>query len=147
MMQGEKERTQHGVAGAPCKSCPYRRDVPAGLWDASEYAKLPGYDGEIIEQLSRGATGLFLCHQQDENLCAGWLAAHGADNLLAMRLHGDQVSPSAWDYSTAVPVFRSGAAAARHGMAGVASPDARARRAIDRLLRKQAARAIPGEAA
>lgn len=23
-----------------CESCPYRRDVPSGIWDRSEYAKL-----------------------------------------------------------------------------------------------------------
>lgn len=25
----------------PCGTCPYRRDVPAGIWHGEEYAKLP----------------------------------------------------------------------------------------------------------
>lgn len=126
-----------GVAKAPCKSCPYRVDVPSGIWDASEYAKLPGYDGEIVDQLAAPALGLFLCHQQDGNLCAGWLACHGAHNLLAFRLHGRDVTPEAWNYATAVPVFRSGAEAAAHGAAGIQAPPQRAKAAIARLLRRR----------
>jgi hypothetical protein len=30
-----------------------------------EYEKLSKYDGEIIEQLEKGATSLFLCHQHN----------------------------------------------------------------------------------
>lgn len=127
----------HDVAKAPCKSCPYRRDVPSGIWAPEEYAKLPGFDGEIIDQFQAGATGLFLCHQQDGNLCAGWLACHGSDNLFALRLHGALVAPAVWNYETHVPVFSSGAAAAAHGMAGVEAPSQHARRVIGRLLAAQ----------
>ena len=31
-------------AKSPCGSCPYRQDVPSGVWAASEYEKLPAYD-------------------------------------------------------------------------------------------------------
>ena len=34
----------------PCPTCPYRRNCPSGLWDASEYARLIDYDGEIGDQ-------------------------------------------------------------------------------------------------
>ncbi len=125
----------HGVAKAPCKSCPYRCDVPSGIWHESEYAKLPGYDGEILEQLKADVGALFLCHQQDGNLCAGWLATHGAQNLLAMRLHGARVSPDAWDYESPVAVFDSGAEASNHGRAEIPSPGPRAQRTISRLVR------------
>nr|WP_280343300.1 DUF6283 family protein [Nocardia neocaledoniensis] len=30
-------------APRPCVSCPYRRDVPSGVWDFGEYEKLRGY--------------------------------------------------------------------------------------------------------
>lgn len=126
----------HGVMAAPCKSCPYRKDVPSGVWETSEYVKLPAYDGEVIEQLQAGATALFLCHQKDGCLCAGWLACHGAENLLAMRLHGGAVTDEAWSYETAVPVWGSGREACDHGVRGVAAPDDRARRVIGRLLAK-----------
>lgn len=126
----------HGVAKAPCKSCPYRCDVPSGVWHADEYAKLPGYDGDIGDRLANGGHALFLCHQKDDNLCAGWLATHGPQNLLAMRLHQHEVGRETWDYETTVRVFGSGAQAARHGMAEIEAPGERARTTIHRLLRK-----------
>lgn len=125
-----------GVAKAPCKSCPYRQDVPSGVWSADEYVKLPKYDGEILDQALAGCGGLFLCHQQDGNLCAGWLATHGPHNLLALRLHGAEVTGDVWNYATHVPVFRSGAEAAAHGVARIKKPDRRAKSTIDRLSRK-----------
>lgn len=124
-----------GVAKAPCKTCPYRCDVASGLWHAEEYAKLPKYDGEIIDQLNAKAGGLFLCHQQDGNLCAGWLATHGADNLLAIRMSREELAPEVRGYRSPIPVFASGADAAAHGLAEIGSPSPRARRAIERLVR------------
>lgn len=125
-----------GVMKAPCKSCPYRQDVPSGVWADEEYEKLPGYDGEIIDQLNAGATSLFMCHQKDGNLCAGWLATHGTDNLLALRLHHPEVKDEVWGYESPVPVFSSGAEAAAHGMAEIDQPGPRAKRTINRLVRK-----------
>src|SRR6188768_1946802 len=103
----------------PCGSCPYRKDVPPGIWDASEYAKLPSYDGDIPDQLMNGGVPLFMCHQNDGRLCGGWLACHGAGNLLAMRMHGRDADPAVWDYDPGVEVFASGAEAAKHGISGV----------------------------
>lgn len=123
-------------AKAPCKTCPYRRDVPSGVWAAEEYAKLPDYDGDAIDQLNADAVGLFDCHQRDGNLCAGWLAAHGPENLLALRIAGPRVPHEVWFYKSPVPVFASGAEAAAHGMAKIDNPDPKACRAIDRLTRK-----------
>lgn len=126
----------HGVAKAPCKSCPYRRDVPSGVWAANEYDKLPGYDGSIVEQALNGGSALFLCHQQDGCLCAGWLATHGPDELLALRLHHREVKPEVFAYVSPVPVFASGQEAADHGRAEIERPGPRAKRTIDRLDRK-----------
>ena len=120
---------------APCGTCPYRRDVPSGVWDASEYVKLPRYDGEIYEQLLANAVGLFFCHQSDGHLCAGWVACHDMTNTLATRLH--EVHPSTYDYRSPVPVFASGEEAAEHGMDGIDEPDARARAAIRKLQIKR----------
>jgi hypothetical protein len=121
-------------AKAPCKSCPYRKDVPSGVWHAEEYAKLSAYDGEIIEQVMKGGTGLFMCHQRDGCLCAGWVGAHGTDNLLALRLHA--VHPSTWDYSSPIPLFASGEEAAEHGMRDIEQPGQKAVRIMDRLAHK-----------
>lgn len=125
-----------GVAKAPCKSCPYRKDVPSGVWDASEYDRLTDYDGEIIEQLMAGGRGLFMCHQRDGCLCAGWLATHGPDNLLALRLNASEVKDEVWGYRSPVPVFASGSEAAAHGKKDIQEPGGRAQRAINRLVRK-----------
>ncbi len=133
-----------GVMKAPCKSCPYRQDVPSGVWSADEYDKLPSYDGSVIDQLQSGAAGLFMCHQQDGNLCAGWLASHGPENLLALRLHGREVKEEVWSYETPVPVWSSGREACDHGKADIEEPGSRARRTIDRLAGKLAAGIVGG---
>lgn len=121
----------------PCGSCPYRRDVPSGVWHPSEYAKLPEYDKSTAEQ----PPGVFLCHQQDGRMCAGWVGCHDQQNLLALRfwaLNGadpDDVD-EVLDYTTEVPLFDSGAEAAEHGMAEVETPGPKAARTIDRLTKK-----------
>ena len=113
----------------PCGSCPYRRDVPSGVWHAEEYAKLPRYDLETFQQ----PVGLFMCHQRDGCLCAGWLQTHGTDDLLALRF--SPVDPSAYGYTSDVPVFESGAAAAAHGMAEIDAPGAEAQKTMRNLRR------------
>lgn len=120
----------------PCGSCPYRTDVASGVWAEDEYEKLPKYDGEIIDQVTAGAFGVFLCHQKDGNLCAGWLACHGTDNLLALRIH-DGIDQNVWSYETDVPVFKSGAEAAAHGMRDIDEPGEKADRTIRGLIRKR----------
>lgn len=121
-------------AKAPCGSCPYRRDVPAGIWDESEYHKLARYDGDTMGQ----DPSLFLCHQQDGKLCAGWVACHGG-HLIALRLSliSGRVDPAVFDYESPVPVFSSGAEARDHGLRGVAKPDGRAIRAITKLTKRR----------
>jgi Family of unknown function (DUF6283) len=127
-------------AKAPCKSCPYRRDVPSGVWAAEEYDKLPGYDGDMASQLLSGSGGLFYCHQQDGRLCAGWVGTHGPHNLIALRLTScsghDQIDSSVWAYKSPVPLFKSGAAACAHGKRAIRRPGPKARRTAERLVRK-----------
>lgn len=122
----------------PCGSCPYRRDVPAGVWAEEEYAKLPPYDEETASQPHR----LFLCHQQDGSICAGWAGCHDMDSNLAARIaaathHIDaSVHDALLDYTTEVPLFASGAEAAAHGRSGIEEPDEKARRTIDKVKRR-----------
>lgn len=116
---------------APCGTCPYRLDVPSGIWDASEYEKLPRYDGETVEQLRAGGTALFFCHQNDGHLCAGWVGCHDMGEAFALRLN--PVHPDTFDYVSPVPLFSSGAEAAAHGLSGIDRPDGRARAAIAKL--------------
>jgi hypothetical protein len=119
----------------PCGSCPYRRDVPSGIWDVAEYAKLPAYDGEVIDQLRNDGAALFMCHQNDGCLCGGWLDCHGADNLAALRLH--KVDPSVARYQGDVPVFASGSDAAKHGLKDIERPGPAAMKMMAGLIRKR----------
>jgi hypothetical protein len=131
-----------GPAKAPCRSCPYRRDVPSGVWHETEYDKLPGYDGDTSEQLAAGAMGAFYCHQNDGRLCAGWVGCHDMNESLGLRfaVKAGHISPEEWeealDYVSSVPLFGSGAEAAAHGRAEIEQPGVQARRTIDRLTRK-----------
>ncbi len=124
-------------AKAPCKSCPYRRDVPSGLWAKEEYEKLKVYDGDTGEQLEKKAFAVFDCHQRDGQMCAGWIATHDPKHLLALRLSKTRINPSVYDYSSPVPCFSSGEEAAKHGMRDIKRPRAAARNAINRLSRKR----------
>lgn len=121
----------------PCVSCPYRRDVPSGVWAAKEYEKLPTYDGDIGAQALAGALRLFGCHQADGHLCAGWAGHRPPDELLAIRLalSSGRINEAVLDYTTDVPLFASGAEASAHGLADNKAPGAHAVKMIGRLLR------------
>jgi len=115
--------------------------VPAGLWAAHEYEKLPDYDNPIYAQ----PTQPFGCHQQDGRLCAGWVACHTAQHdghVMALRLltRSGFLPLRVETYTTDVPVFASGMEAALHGISGIENPSAEARKAIDKLLRAEAKR-------
>lgn len=79
----------------PCGSCPYRKDVPSGIWHPDEYAKLPAYDRETPFQ----PTSLFMCHQRDGCLCGGWLMTHDRRHLLALRIAAGRIDPAVFDYA------------------------------------------------
>lgn len=134
-------------ASRPCGSCPYRCDVPSGVWHPEEYAKLARYDGETFTQ----PPNLFACHQglingADQRLCAGWVAVHDMEESLSVRIaaRSGQLDPEVveelLDYTTPVALFASGAEAAAHGMAEVAAPGPEARRAIAKVAVKVAQR-------
>lgn len=129
----------------PCASCPYRKNVPSGIWDASEYQKLPAYDGEIFEQ---SADAVFMCHQDDGCVCSGWLA-HCEDpaDMLAVRigLMRGVLDPVCLDYTTDVPLFESGAAAATHGLEHINEPQAAAMEAAAKIVRKNGGTATQKE--
>jgi hypothetical protein len=118
----------------PCASCPYRRNVPSGVWDASEYEKLPEYDKDMGDQ----PAAVFFCHQKDGSVCSGWLGYHDPADLLAVRLGvmSGRLDVSCIDYHTDVPLFASGAEAAEHGAREILAPGARAQETIRKVARK-----------
>ncbi|MFJ2662524.1 DUF6283 family protein [Arthrobacter koreensis] len=123
---------------SPCASCPYRKNVPSGIWDQSEYDKLSRYDGEMHEQ---SATAVFMCHQQDGCVCSGWLAHREPADMLAVRigLMSGQMDMACLDYATDVELFSSGAAAAAHGQRDIDEPSEAAIAVIGKITRKHSA--------
>ena len=132
-----------GPAPNPCASCPYRRDVPSGIWHPEEYEKLPRYDAPTYEQ----PTGLFLCHQtgaddDGRRVCAGWVGCHGGE-LLGLRLGAStgaldpQDVDATFAYESPVPLFASGAAAAAHGLREVETPSVAAVTASEKIRRRR----------
>ncbi|MBN6034084.1 DUF6283 family protein [Amycolatopsis sp. 195334CR] len=129
-------------APRPCISCPYRRDVPSGIWHAREYAKLPPYDADTGSQPS----GLFQCHQNDgddlhRRICAGWAGCHDGGELLALRLAvidgriAPETAQAVVNYQSPVPLFDSGAEAAAHGLRDITTPASEALRAMEKIQR------------
>ena len=127
---------------SPCPSCPYRRDVPPGVWAASEYDKLPAYDLDIADGQPIGA---FHCHSTPDQLCSGWLACHGPRNLLGVRmlLAFGRADPKVLDAWTDVPVFGSGREAAEHGKSGIDNPPEEATAAQEKIVRARKRRGEP----
>lgn len=128
-------------APRPCDSCPYRRDVPSGVWAASEYDKLRAYDRDTMSQPS----GVFQCHQADytssrRRICAGWAGCHGYE-LLALRLAAmqgridEETFAAAVRYESPVELFGSGTEAADHGQAEIEEPSTKATRVIRKVIR------------
>lgn len=120
---------------SPCASCPYRKNVPSGLWNPTEYAKLPGYDLDTASQ----SPAAFMCHQGDGAVCAGWLGYADPGELLAVRIGVARgtLDVSCFEYTTDVPLFPSGADAAAHGLREVDAPGEAASVAIDKLIRSR----------
>lgn len=105
----------------PCGSCPYRKDVPSGVWHTSEYLKLILYDRPTGEQ----PDAIFACHQQDGAMCAGWVGCHDMEENLGLRFHVSHghVTTEQYleivNYTTDVPLFESGLEAATHGLSAI----------------------------
>lgn len=121
----------------PCETCPYRKDVPSGVWDISEYVKLVEYDAETSEQ----PPGVFLCHCGGGSvLCRGWLDVHDKEESLSLRLGVlmGSLDPAIMDLpQSGVPVFGSGRQAAEHGLRDIENPDQTAIAAINKLSRRR----------
>lgn len=140
MRQTQRSNGQvRGPAPQPWASCPYRRDVPSGIWAAEEYAKLPAYDAETPFQPPH----LFLCHQTSADnprarVCAGWVGCHGSD-LLALRLAAARgiIDGTELDINritdASVALFSSGADAADHGLRDIDTPGVRACEAMNKI--------------
>lgn len=98
------------IRPTPCRFCPYRRDVPSGVWNRSDYLKLLDYDKPTGEQ----PFAPFGCHEVPKLFCTGWAQCHGWE-LISLRIadffHGPFTIPP-----IKTPLFKSGHEAAEHGL-------------------------------
>ena len=122
------------VNNKPCTSCPYRKDVPSGIWDEGEYDKLAGYDEE---EMWMQPSATFGCHQADGSVCRGWLHCHGTD-LLTVRLHWKEEYGEILDAGPGVELFGSAGEAIEHGMADIDNPGPEAEKMMAAIQRKKA---------
>ncbi|MER5617692.1 DUF6283 family protein [Streptomyces sp. NPDC002215] len=132
--------TTRPPAPRPCATCPYRTDVPSGVWSQKDYEKLPPFDGPTWDQPPR----LFICHQHDRDdngarVCGGWAGCHDGDQLLAVRvasITGEitaETTEAIRNYTSPVPLFASGAEAAAHGMRDLHTPGPEALHAMAKI--------------
>ena len=113
--------------------------MPSGVWHPDEYAKLPGFDRPTAEQ----PPAVFLCHQQNGRVCAGWAGCHDMGQSLGVRfavlsgaLSGGDVD-AVLDYRSPVPLFESGVEAAAHGLADLDAPGEPAQRVMEKVTQRR----------
>lgn len=112
----------------PCTACPYRRDVPSGVWSDNDYNKLSLYDEPTFAQPFQA----FSCHATPDRYCHGWAVVHTSRgheyDLLALRFRDCGEIPEA-----AVELFGSGTEAAEHGKRDAEAPGDDAVKTVARL--------------
>lgn len=70
----------------PCRSCPYRKDAPLGMWHPDEFHNLRRATSDTI------MGGVFGCHkyrhrpQEERQACAGYLITQRRDGVPSIQL-------------------------------------------------------------
>ena len=119
----------------PCSSCPYRRDVPSGVWDEAEYKRLLDYDLPTPDQPPQ----VFGCHddRDGDTLCRGWWDCHSQNppghELLSIRTAEAFGKLESKPPPSDVPCFASGQEACDHGLEDFEEPSEEAQQRIDYL--------------
>jgi hypothetical protein len=120
----------------PCFSCPYRKDVPSGVWHTEEYEKLRKYDEPPIGEMP--ALEIFLCHQTkvagQEIVCKGWCMVHIDSIAVRLAQLQGQLFPEAFT-PTKAELHASGNAAADFGEKDIKRPKANAVKVSEKLRR------------
>lgn len=117
----------------PCTTCPYRKDVPSGVWAQEEYEKLRDYDRED----ERMALATFLCHQSTvagRNMaCKGWVMVHRESVAVRVACAKGQLDYRTCFEETDVELYESGNAAADAGERQIKRPGREAQAAMFKL--------------
>lgn len=130
------------MAPTPCTTCPYRRDVPSGIWDRSEYEKLPAYDHR---DFGESPMAVFHCHQEPmigkPTVCHGWLSVHPDCIAVRMARFSGLITK---EHMAQIPIkpdpkpYDSGQQAYRAGIKGIRRPGKKAEAAVRGLLKRKA---------
>jgi hypothetical protein len=119
------------IRSNPCLACPYRKDVPSGIWAQHEYDKLREYDEPTMDQ----PMSAFSCHATPERICNGWAVVHNNRGheyeLIALRVIG--VTEEA---TSDVALYASGNEAADYGERDIEDPSEEAKDHVQRLMIK-----------
>lgn len=122
------------VASNPCATCPYRKDVPSGVWHHDEYERLRKFDDEPRAD----NLGTFLCHQTNvcgkEIACKGWLMVHRESVAVRLAMLRGHIDESAFS-PTDVALHDSGNAAADFGQRDIERPRRTALKVMQKLKR------------
>lgn len=126
----------------PCTTCPYRRDVPSGIWAREEYEKLPLYDRRPDGGI--GPLMTFHCHQEPQigkpTVCRGWLSVHLDCHAVRIAYFTGLLTK---EQLASIPreiepgLYRSGREACRAGLKGIRRPGKKARAAIEKLAARR----------
>src|SRR4029077_4861673 len=115
-----------------CSACPYRKDVPSGVWDHAEYEKLRPYDAETWEQ----PAAAFMCHATPDFYCHGWAVVHTSRDhrydLLALRFRPCEIPEPSTEF------FETATEAADWGQELADEPPVEAVAAIEKLTKQHA---------
>jgi hypothetical protein len=119
------------VAPNPCASCPYARSTPPGVWDASEYEKLRGYDADPC------LLPPFQCHEtaglETIAVCKGWLIVHRESVSVRLACAEKRLRAADIPEDGDPSLYSSGNEAADAGLRGVARPTRKARATIAKI--------------
>ena len=122
------------VQPSPSSACPYRCEVPPGVWAAEEYEKLRGFDDNT-------EFGTFLCHHTpaigQKTVCRGWLTVHAESVAVRLAVARGLVTDDERYGLVWEPLYGSGNEAADAGLSGVAEPEEAAQRMMARLVRQR----------
>ena len=127
------------VAPRGCSTCPYRRDVPPGIWEREEYEKLRMFDRDVSRMEDpTPALAIFLCHQTPmtgvETLCRGWLSTHRDSVAVRLGVTMNKIDPDLIPDEEESLYYSSGTEACEAGIAHVDDPPPEAVRASSKLL-------------
>jgi len=150
MSRRKQKKLKLLVPKRACSSCPYRRDVPSGVWAADHYHVLkeldcrrtiklpyPTKDGIVMLDTPNPSPGTFHCHQSNATgkptVCRGWLSVE-RNSIGARLLQMDEMpteDESDFYYST-------GTEACEAGLKGIESPSPEARALVEKLIARGA---------